>query len=226
MTLTTKELLKMSIARFLPAMPLLGLLFFLPAGTLRYWQAWMYLATIFIPMFFVLIYLLKNDPALLERRMKAREKETQQKWVVFLSLPFLLLSFLLPGFDIRYGWSTMPAILTILADLVVLGGYLLFFAVLKENSYASRIVEVEHDQKVITSGPYAVVRHPMYTGILLLYLFSPLALGSYWGVIPAAVLVVVIIIRIRNEEEVLLRELKGYAAYTRATRYRLIPGIW
>ncbi len=225
----TSDKKKLSISvliRLTFSIPVLGLVFFLPAGTLDYWQAWMYMATLFIPMFFLFAYLLKNDPALLERRMRTKEKETQQSLILKLAYPVFLVAFLLPGFDIRYGWSIVPAFVSILADLFVFTGYMTFFAVLRENSYASRVIEVEKEQKVISTGPYALVRHPMYSGILLMYLFSPLALGSYWAMIPAFLTVFVIVARIKNEEEVLLRDLPGYAEYRQKTRFRLLPGIW
>jgi protein-S-isoprenylcysteine O-methyltransferase Ste14 len=177
-------------------------------------------------MLLVLIYLLKNDPGLLERRMKMREREAEQKLIVKLSYFHFLLAFLLPGFDKRFGWSNVPAGAVVIADILVLLGYGTFFLVLRENRYASRIIEVEQGQKVISSGPYAMVRHPMYLGLLLLYIFSPLALGSYWAMIPAILIIPIIVARIRNEESVLARDLGGYQEYMQKIRYRLIPGIW
>ena len=179
------ELIKMVIVRFLGASLVLSAMIFLPAGTWAYWEAWVYLAILFIPMLFVLIYLLKNEPELLVRRMRLREKEEQQKLIIKLSyIPFLL-AYLLPGFDKRFGWSNVPVWVVVVADILVLLGYGLIFLVFRENRYASRIVEVEQGQTVISSGPYAVIRHPMYLGALLLYVLSPLALGSYWAMIPA-----------------------------------------
>ena len=223
---SNKKLAVSVLARLAFAVPIVGLFLFLPAGTLRYWQAWMYLGTLFIPMFFVFGYLLKNDPDLLERRMHTKEKETRQNQILKFGYPFFIAAFILPGFDVRYGWSNMPTIISVLADIAVFAGYILFFFVLRENSYASRVIEVEQDQKVISTGPYALVRHPMYLGVLLMYVFSPLALGSWWAILPAASIVFVLVARIRNEEEVLLRELPGYAEYRQKTRFRMIPGIW
>ena len=224
--LSQGELIRLVSTRLIVAIPVLFALFFLPAGTFAYWEAWVYLAILLIPMLLVLIYLLKNDPDLLERRMRIREREAEQKLIVKLSIFYFLLAFLLPGFDQRFGWSNVPVAAVIFADILVLLGYGLFFLVMRENSYASRIIEVEQEQKVIQSGPYAIVRHPMYSGISLMYVLSPLALGSYWAIIPALLIIPILVARIRNEETVLVRELKGYPEYMQKTRYRLIPGIW
>lgn len=204
----------------------LCVMFFLPAGTLAYWQAWVYLAILFIPMFCVLVYLVKNQPELLARRMRTKEQEPQQKRIIGLSFIPFLLAFILPGLDKRYGWSQTPVPVIIVMDVIVLLGYGIVFLVFRENQYASRIVEVESNQKVISSGLYSIIRHPMYLGSLMLYIFSPLALGSYWALIPAIFIVPVIVARIKNEETILERDLQGYREYMQATRYRLIPGVW
>jgi protein-S-isoprenylcysteine O-methyltransferase Ste14 len=224
--LTQGELLKRVLVRLLVAIPALILILFLPAGTFAYWEAWVYLAILLLPMCFVLIYLLRNDPGLLERRMRMREKEAEQGRIIKLSLLYFLFVFMLPGLDHRFGWSHVPVAVVLFADLVVLLGYGLIFLVFRENRYASRVVEVEAEQEVIRTGPYAVVRHPMYSGTLLMYLLSPLALGSYWAMIPALLIVPILVARIRNEEAVLGRELKGYQAYMQQTRFRLLPQIW
>jgi protein-S-isoprenylcysteine O-methyltransferase Ste14 len=224
--LSKGRLIIMVCVRFIPGFFVLGGMFFLPAGTFAYWEAWTYIAVLFIPMFFVFIYLVKKEPELLARRMKMKEKEAEQKLIIKLSyIPFLV-AFLLPGLDKRFGWSNVPVVVVLIADILVLLGYGIFFLVLKENPYASRIVEVEPEQTVITSGPYARVRHPMYSGVLLLYIFSPLALGSYWAIIPTIFIIPVILARILSEEKILLRDLDGYEEYMQKTRYRLIPGIW
>jgi protein-S-isoprenylcysteine O-methyltransferase Ste14 len=216
----------MVCARFIPGIFVLSAMFLIPAGTFAYWEAWIYMGVLFIPMFFVFIYLIRNEPELLARRMKMREKEAEQKLIIKLSyIPFLV-AFLLPGFDKRFGWSNVPVAVAVIADFLVLISYGIFFLILKENPYASRVVEVEPEQTVITSGPYAKVRHPMYSVVLTMYLFSPLALGSFWAIIPMVFIIPLIVARILNEEEVLLRDLKGYEDYMQKTRYRLIPGIW
>ncbi len=220
------ELIKMVCARVLVVIALLLAMFFLPAGTFAYWEAWVYLAVLLIPMFLVLIYLLEKDPKLLERRMRMREKEAEQKLIIRISHLHFLLTFLLPGFDKRFEWSNVPVVVVIVADVLVLLGYGMFFLVLRENRYASRIIEVEQEQKVISSGPYAIVRHPMYLAVSLMYILSPLALGSYWAMTPSLLIIPLLAARIRNEEGVLGRELKGYQEYVQKTKYRLVPGIW
>jgi len=215
-----------ALVRFVPGIAIFVAVLFLPAGTLVYWEAWVYLAILFIPMIFVLVHLIRNNPELLERRLRMREKEAQQRLIIKISYLYFFTAFLLPGFDRRYGWSSVPAAVVIVADLVVLLGYGVFVLVLRENRYASRVIEVEQQQEVITTGPYAWVRHPMYLGVLLMYVASPLALGSYWGIIPTVLLIVLLVARIRNEESVLLSQLEGYREYAAQTRYRLFPGIW
>ena len=225
-TLSRSTLTRLVLSRYLMAFFVLAAMFFIPAGTLAYWEAWLYLAILFIPMFFVGLWLLKNDPELLERRMRFREKETTQKRVINFSLIWFLLAFVLPGFDYRFGWSNVPVWVVLAAALLVLLGYFMVFWVFRENSYASRVIEVAQGQKVIDTGPYALVRHPMYAGSIILYVFSPLALGSWWAMIPALPIIPVLIVRLLNEEEILLRDLPGYAAYRQKVRYRLLPGVW
>jgi len=224
--LTRSALTRLVLTRYLAALLALSTMFFLTAGTLAYWQAWLYLAILFIPMAFVMAYLLKNDPELLERRMRLREKETAQKRIISLSWLWFFLAFLLPGLDHRFGWSHVPVLVVLIAALLVLLGYGMVFWVFRENRYASRVVEVAQEQQVIDSGPYAFVRHPMYAGSIVLYLFSPLALGSWWAMIPALPIIPILVMRILNEEVVLLRDLPGYDAYRRKVRYRLLPGVW
>jgi protein-S-isoprenylcysteine O-methyltransferase Ste14 len=224
--LSQNELKKMACIRLLMAISLLSAMFFLPAGTFAYWEAWGYLAVLFIPVSFVLNYLLKNDPELLERRMRMKEKEKRQKLIIKISYIYFLLVFLLPGFDKRFGWSNVPVGVVVIADILVLLGYGMFFLVLRENRYASRTIEVVQEQKVIRSGPYAIVRHPMYLGLLLMYTFSPLALGSYWAIIPAIMIIPLLVARIWDEERMLVKDLDGYKEYMQETKYRLIPCVW
>jgi protein-S-isoprenylcysteine O-methyltransferase Ste14 len=200
--------------------------FFLPAGTFAFWEAWVVLAILFIPMVLGFTYWLKNDPELLERRSKTSEKEAEQKLIIKILSLFFVLTFLIPGFDKRFGWSIVPVVVVVAADILVMLGYGICFLVIRENRFASRTVEVEQEQSVISSGLYANVRHPMYLGVLLMCISLPLALESYWAMIPALLIIPVLVARIRNEESVLVRELNGYQEYMQKTKYRLIPGIW
>ena len=220
------ELIKMMVVRSVAALLTLSAIFFLPAWTLKYWQAWVYMAVIFIPMLGIVLYFFKDKTDFLARRMNMKEKAVEQKLVIKLSFLPLILAFLLPGFDVRLGWSILPTWLVLLSDGIVLLGYGLVFLVFRENSYASRIVEVMDGQKVIDTGPYALFRHPMYLGSIVMYLFSPLALGSAWAVLPALFMIPVLVIRIIGEEKLLTSDLPGYAEYTQKVRYRLFPGIW
>lgn len=220
------ELIKMVAIRLAVAIPLLFAIIFVPAGTLAYWEGWLYLAVLLIPMCFVVVYMLKNAPELLARRMKMRERETKQKGIVLLSTALFLIAFMVPGLDFRFGWSNVPVPVVLLADLIVLLAYGFVMLVFRENQYAARVVEVEQGQKVIDTGPYAIVRHPMYLGVLFLYIFSPLALGSYWAMLPMLLMIPILVARLRNEEVVLVRDLPGYASYMQRTKYRLVPGIW
>ncbi len=202
----------------------LGLVLFLPAGTLRYWQAWVYWTTFLIPTLFITIYFFKRSPELLARRWQSKDQETVKKIPAFLNL--FLLSYIIPGFDFRFHWSTVPVWAVVMADLIVFLGYVLIILVFKENSYTSSNITVENEQKVISTGPYAKIRHPMYAGMLLMVLFAPLALGSYWAVIPSLLFIPWTVIRIKNEEDLLLRNLPGYRDYCTKTPYRLIPSVW
>ena len=220
------QLIKAAIIRFGLAIPVFGLFFFLPAGSLKYWAAWLYISIIFIPMIFVLIYFLRHDPSLLENRMKYKEKEAAQKKIISLSAIVYLIGFLIPGFDYRYNWSNIQNYIILIANFFVLLGYIFVFIVFKENSFASRIIEVKKNQKVISTGPYKIVRHPMYLGVLIMFMATPIALGSYYALIPFLTIPIVLVLRILNEEKLLLKELKGYKEYIKKTKYRLFPGIW
>ena len=226
MTPDKSSLKKTLISRYLLSIAVLCFFFFMPAGTFKFWHAWVYLGILFIPVAIVMIYFFKKNPEFLERRMRYREKEKEQRKLLKYSFLIFFIGLLIPGLDFRYFWSTVPLFLVVLSDLIILVAYIHVFYVFKINQYASRIVEIEENQQVITTGPYAWVRHPMYTGVILLYLFTPLALGSFWGLIPFLILPVIIIFRIKNEEEVLKKELPGYEAYCRNTKYRLIPYVW
>jgi len=225
-SISRKRLFWITLARLLSGAILVGVILFWPAGTLRYWEAWLYIGLLFGPAIAVSMVLLVRDPALLERRMRSREREAAQKTVILLSSILLIAMYLIPGLDRRYGWSTVPTLVVILADGVALAGYVLFILTIRANRYASRVVEVQENQPVISSGPYALVRHPMYTAVTLIFGASPLALGSWWALIPAALLPLILVARIANEEKLLVEGLPGYAAYRQKVRYRMIPFVW
>ena len=217
-----RKFLRVAVAAAL----VLAAVLFIPAGTLKYWEAWVYIAVLLIPMAFAVRYLLKHSPELLERRLQVRERETAQKRVIGAGWILFLAMFILPGLDFRFGWSSVPVPVVLAADLIVLLGYGLIIRVFAENQYAARTVQVEEEQRVIKTGPYAIVRHPMYVGTLMMYLVTPLALGSYWALIPAAFIIPMLVVRIRNEEQVLERDLAGYREYKLETKYRVVPGVW
>jgi protein-S-isoprenylcysteine O-methyltransferase Ste14 len=206
----------------------MGLLFFLPAGTLRYWEVWAYFLTLMIPAIFVIIYFLRKDPELLESRiLKRREKEKIHKSIQNIFSLVFLIGFLVPGFDHRFHWSEVPFYIVIISDMFVLCGYLIIVRVMKENSFATAIIEKHKDQKVIETGPYKIVRHPMYTGGMIFIIFTPVALGSYWASIPFIILMpLVLVLRIIGEEKYLKANLPGYTEYCRKTKFHLIPLIW
>ncbi len=202
----------------------LGLVLFFPAGTLKYWQGWVYWIAFFIPTLFITVYFFKKSPELLARRWEHKDQETVRKIPGFLN--FFSLFYFVAGFDFRFHWSSVPVWIVIAANLIAFLGYFIIIIVFKENSYTSGNITVENEQPVISTGPYAIIRHPMYTGMLAMVLFAPLALGSYWAVIPALLFIPWVVLRIKNEEELLLRSLPGYRAYCAKTVYRLIPLVW
>lgn len=211
---------------FIAAVAIVGIVLFGPAGTLDYWQAWAYMAVLFVPASFVLVYFLKKDPQFLERRMRTKEKEARQGLIIKAAIVIFIIAFLIPGLDQRFEWSDVPVEIVLAADVLVFLGYMLIFLVFKENSYAGRTVQVDKGQKVISTGPYSIIRHPMYFGTLVMYIATPIALGSYVAAPLFLLLVPMIVLRILNEEEVLRRDLPGYVEYCRKTKYRLLPFIW
>lgn len=205
---------------------ILGLAFFLSAWTFDYWQAWVYIIGLLIPMMIFGAHMLKHNPKFLERRMRMKEKRKEQRLILRLGLLPFLASFILPGFDVRFGWSRVPPSLAVTGLALVLAGYLMVLYVFKTNSFASRVVEVEKEQRVITTGPYALVRHPMYTALILFYGATPLALGSYWALFLSVLIIPILVFRIKDEEKELSANLDGYRDYARKVKYRLIPGLW
>jgi protein-S-isoprenylcysteine O-methyltransferase Ste14 len=207
----------------------MGLLVFVPAGTIRYWQAWTYLAIYFASSMLTTVFLMKKDPALLERRMRggpAAEKEKPQKIIMSIASAGYVALLVVPALDHRFAWSKVPDSVAVLGNVVTAIWFYIEFLVFRENSFSSATVELAEGQTVISTGPYSVVRHPMYAGALLLFISAPLALGSYWGLVAVVVILPVLIWRLVNEEELLARNLPGYAEYQLRVRYRLIPGIF
>ena len=223
---SNKGLIGRVLLAFIPGILGIGALFFVPAGTLDYWQAWLYLSILGFLTAVAGTYLFLKDPEALRRRLLRREREPSQKKIVNISGIFLVAAFVLPGLDKRWGWSAVPVWVVLLANGFTILAFLLFLLVMRENSYGSRIITVENGQRVISTGLYAVVRHPMYVAMLIIYLAEPLALGSYWAMLPALGMIPIFIARIRNEETLLKKDLTGYEAYCDEVNYRLLPGIW
>lgn len=221
-----KKLAAQVTAKFGIGLVVIWLALFLPAGSLAFWNGWLYLGLFTGLMAVALAYLWLRDPALLEKRLRTKERQKTQKGVILASFVVITAMFLLPGFDWRWSWSKVPTWLVFAALAFCVAGYALFVLVLRANSYLSRVVELQEGQRVIDSGPYALLRHPMYLATLAIYLSTPLVLGSFWALIPAACYVPLLVLRIRDEEALLLRELPGYAEYCARLRWRLLPGIW
>ena len=214
------------ILRSLIALIFVAGFLFTPAGSLRYWQGWVFMAILFLPMPIASAYFLKRDPQLVERRLRTEEKIGEQKTIIRWVQLVVFGSLLIPGLDYRFGWSRVPLWLTILSLFFVFAGYLITLWVMKENSFASRTVQVEEGQKVISTGPYRLARHPMYFGAVLMLLFTPLALGSWWALPGFLLAIPLIVLRLLNEEKMLCRDLPGYSDYCLRTRSRLLPLLW
>lgn len=220
------QLIFSALSKLVVGLGIMGLLLFLPAGSWHYWHAWLLIALLFIPMMCMGIWLLLSSPELLSKRLNNREKEQTQKHVVALSGLMFIGGFLLCGFDYRFAWSQVPVWVVATASVFFLIGYILYAEVLRENAYLSRTIEVQDDQQLIDTGLYGIVRHPMYTATLLMFLSMPLILGSWWALALFAIYPLLIIKRIRNEEQVLASGLKGYTDYQQRVRWRLIPWVW
>ena len=224
-----KELHRKSLIGILRTFAMLVVVIFVPVWTLRYWQGWACLAAFFVPACFITVWVAKNDPALLERRLKAgpkAEKEIGQKIVQTIASVVFLADFVIPAFDHRYGWSSVPAWASVAGDLMMILGFVIVFQVFKANSFTSGIIEVAEDQRVISTGPYALVRHPMYSGGLILLFGIPLALGSWWGMLINIPMTAAVLWRLLDEERFLVEKLPGYAEYRGTVKYRLIPLVW
>jgi len=215
-----------ALGKYFSGVILLSILLFIPAGTLHFWNAWLLLAVLFIPMLIIGVVLAIRSPELLRKRLHSKEKETEQKRVILLGGLMFIIGFVVAGLDHRFEWSVLPKWLVFAAAALFLFSYLLYAEVLRENAYLSRTIEVQENQKVIDTGLYGIVRHPMYTSTILLFLSMPLVLGSLFSFIIFLIYPVIVVKRIRNEEEVLEKRLEGYSEYKKRIKYRLIPFLW
>ena len=220
------KLLFQAFTKFLLGIIILGVLIFLPAGSLHYWQGWLMMGILFVPMFVAGIILMVKNPELLCKRLNAKEEEKEQKWVVALSMLMFIAAFVVAGLNWRFQWMVLPNWAVWLAAALFLFGYVLYAEVLRENTYLSRTVEVQEDQEVIDTGLYGVIRHPMYMATLILFLSMPLVLASPISFLIMLLYIPLIAKRIRNEETVLEQGLKGYREYKQRVKYKVIPFIW
>jgi protein-S-isoprenylcysteine O-methyltransferase Ste14 len=224
-----KNLDKKAIAGLLWLLVAMSALLFIPARTFDYWQAWAFLVVFFAPALAITMYLMKKDPKLLERRLyggPTAEKETSQKIIQSITAVAFIAMLVVPALDHRFAWSRVPVGISIAGDVLVALGFLVIFFVYKENTFASAIIEVSAEQRVIRTGLYALVRHPMYMGGLLLFLGMSLSLGSWWGLFAFVLMLPALVWRLVDEEDFLAKNLPGYSEYRNRVRYRLIPHVW
>ena len=221
-----KNLFIQALTKFVTGLILVGVLLFLPAGTFAYRQAWLFIGILFVPMFIAGICLLFRSPELLRKRLSAKEEQGEQKRVVALSGLLFIAMFIVAGLNFRFGWLLLPDWTTYTAAGIFLLGYALYAEVMRENVWLSRTVEVQENQEVIDTGLYGIVRHPMYSATLLLFLAMPLVLNSVWSFALMLLYIPIIVKRILNEEKVLEKDLAGYADYKQRVRYRLVPFVW
>ena len=222
----TYKLFFQALTKFVLGLLIIGLLLFFPAGTFDFWQAWLFIGVLFVPMFIAGIVLMIRQPELLRKRLDAKEQQQEQKWVVFLSGLMFIAVFVVAGLSRRFGWYMLPDWAVYVATAIFLVAYAMYAEVMRENVWLSRIVEVQENQQVVSTGLYGIVRHPMYAATLLLFLSMPLVLASPWSFAIMLLYIPIIALRIRNEEQVLERELKGYTEYKQRIRYKVIPFIW
>jgi protein-S-isoprenylcysteine O-methyltransferase Ste14 len=218
--------MKKAAIRVSAAWIVLPLFFLATGGRLSWWEAWVYSAILLVPMTLFVLRMAKLDPAFFERRFRMREKEQGQRRIQAWGAPFVLAALVVPGLDHRFDWSEPPLAVIVAALVLSEVSYLAILRVFLENRWAGRTIETWAEQKVISTGPYAIVRHPMYTGFLAMQLAAPVALGSWWGLIPSLTVFPIIALRIRNEEDVLIRELPGYEEYRNKVRWKLVPYLW
>ena len=215
-----------AIIKFMLGVLMIGLLLFIPANTINYWNGWLFMGLLFIPMFIAGIFMMVKTPDLLRKRLNAKENENEQKEVILYSGLMFLAGFIISGLNYKYSWTTIPNYIVIISSVVFLIAYILYAEVLRENAYLSRTIEVQENQKVVDTGLYGIVRHPMYAVTVLLFLSMPLILGSIISFVIFLIYPVIIAKRIKNEEEVLEKELDGYQEYKKKVKYKMIPFIW
>lgn len=220
------KLLLNTAVKFISGLLMVGFLLFLPAGTLKYMNAWLFIALLFIPMMLLGLALFIKSPKLLKKRLNSKEKESTQKGVIAFSGIIFTVGFIVAGLDFRFCWSSVPKAVVAVASMLFLVAYGLYAEVIRENAYLSRTVEIQENQKVIDTGLYSIVRHPMYSATTLLYLVMPVVLGSWFSLIVFAFYPVIIVVRICNEEQVLEQGLEGYTEYKTRVKYKIIPFIW
>lgn len=219
-------LIGQALSKYIVGAAMVGLMLFLPAGTFRYWNAWVLMAALFIPMFVAGIVMLACSPDLLSKRLNSKEKEGEQKTVVAISGLMFVAAFIIAGLDFRYGWTAMPSWVVWTATAVLVLSYLMYAEVMRENAYLSRTIEVHEGQKVVDSGLYGIVRHPMYSATILLFLSMPIVLGSLPSFAVMLIYIPIINARIKNEEKVLTEGLEGYSDYKMKVSWKVIPFIW
>ena len=215
-----------AIIKYVLGVIIIGALLFAPANSFEYWNGWLFMGLLFIPMFIAGIILMIKNPELLRKRLNAREKENEQKWVLLFSGVMFIAGFIVAGLNYRYSWTVLPNAVTIISSILFIIAYILYAEVLRENAYLSRTIEVQENQKVIDTGLYGIVRHPMYAVTIVLFLTMPLILGSIISFIIFLIYPIIIGKRIKNEEEVLERDLKGYAEYKKKVKFKVIPFVW
>ena len=215
-----------AIVKFILGVLIIGLLLFIPANTINYWNGWIFMGLLFIPMFIAGIVMMIKSPDLLRKRLNAKEKENEQKQVILFSGLMFLSGFIIAGLNYKYSWIIIPNYIVIISSVIFILAYILYAEVLRENAYLSRTIEVQENQKVIDTGLYGIVRHPMYGATILLFLSMPLVLGSIISFAIFLIYPFIISKRIKNEEEVLERELVGYSEYKKKVKYKVIPFIW
>ena len=220
------KLFLQAIIKYIVGVLIVGCLLFIPAKSFEYWNGWLFMGLLFIPMFIAGIILIIKNPELLRKRLNAKEQENEQKWVLLFSGLMFIVGFIVAGLNYKYKWIEMPNIVIIMSSILFIIAYILYAEVLRENTYLSRTIEVQENQKVIDTGLYGIVRHPMYAVTLVLFLTIPLVLGSIISFIIFLIYPIIIGKRIKNEEKVLEKDLKGYTEYKKKVKYKVIPFVW